>query len=202
MAQAIAVAVTDKVISLMAMGDMRTLALVAEVMDAAVFVEELEDYNQLIQKTLKTAIMKKTLTISFMLLVGVLSTNAQTYYYKYLYTVSKSTGMKSNESFKGIYVTFTNGKHTVYESKKDGTVKSSSERPHLYQGYLNGMHVYKEQSTPNGYFPVPGWGTYTFSQDYSRMNYNTTIADFLADKVRVYERGQEPEMQNAPSHLY
>lgn len=148
--------------------------------------------------------MKGTFVFLTVFLLGILSTDAQTYYYKYLYTVKKSTGMKVDDERQGMFITFTNGKNTVYQSKKDGTAKD--DMPSVYVGFSNGMHIYKEKVLPAGPFPNPNWRpswhTYSFSRDYSRMNYNSTIADVFKDDVRVYERSSEPEMQDVPDRLY
>lgn len=148
--------------------------------------------------------MKYLRIVFIILLTEVLPMSAQTYYYKYLYTIKKSSGMKINENCLGMYLTFTNGKKTVYESKKDGTAKD--EMPSVLIGNKNGMLIYKEKVLPAGPFPKPdwrpSWHSYTFSEDYSRMNYHTTLTESLKDNVRVYERGSEPEMQGAPEMLY
>ena len=61
--------------------------------------------------------MKKLLMISAMLLVGALSVSAQTYYYKYLYTVDKQSGVKKNpgNGSSGKYFTFSNNKANIFQ---------------------------------------------------------------------------------------
>ena len=68
--------------------------------------------------------MKKQLMILVMLFLGILPMSSQTYYYKYLYTVDKNSGMKSNYERPGKYLTFTNGRRVLYESDKNGISKS------------------------------------------------------------------------------
>lgn len=135
------------------------------------------------------------------LFMWMLPMSAQTYYYKYLYTVKKSSGMKTNDEINdGIYITFTNGKNVLYESDKNGM--SKSRYPCEYKGYSNSMHVYKETYEQNMFGRLGGWDTYTFSDDFSRMNYNTTISNYLQDDIRVFERSDAPEDQRTPSVLY
>ena len=144
--------------------------------------------------------MKKQLMILVMLFLGVLPMSSQTYYYKYLYTVDKNSGMKSNYERPGKYLTFTNDRRVLYESDKNGI--SKSRYAYRYAGSTNGMYVFKEESEQNMFGQLGGWGTYSFSTDYQRMNFNTTITDGTKNEVHVYELGQEPEIQNAPNVLY
>ena len=143
--------------------------------------------------------MKRNIIIMAILLIGVLSTHSQTYYYKYLYTVKKSTGMKEQVGDYGIYVTFANNKNTVYISRKDGT--SLSQYPYIYQGYKNGMYVYKETGEQTMFGTVGKWGTFTFSQDYTRMNHHVNL-DYKKDNIEVYERRDGPEDHNVPDQMY
>jgi len=164
--------------------------------------------------------MKKLLMISAMLLVGALSVSAQTYYYKYLYTVDKQSGVKKNpgNGSSGKYFTFSNNKANCYESEKDGTLYA----PKYYGGYnpttnsiidriavynytktLNGMHIYQQTKVETGgynFIPKHTWGgtgTYTFSGDFSRLNIGGA-----GNNVEVYERSTPQEEQNTPTQLY
>lgn len=155
--------------------------------------------------------MKKLLMISAMLLVGALSVSAQTYYYSYLYTVDKNTGMKKKKEFmSGMYITFTNNKAHCYKSDKNGTLITPKTYNSTANTWLeqiavynftrsqNGIHFYQqtEVSTSMGNFSlmpqtVGGTGLYTFSNDFSRMNEGSNYSG----NVDVYERTTSPEEQ-------
>lgn len=150
--------------------------------------------------------------VSAMLLVGALSVSAQTYYYKYLYSVDEN-GVKSQKmNPHKKYYTFSNNKGTVYESDKDGNliklgtplhVKASTEtRTFEYIGRENSIFKYKLKD-----YTEFTWGGVTnkvegnqwllFSTDFTRMNHK-----WLSNSVDVYERVTEPEKQGVPTQLY
>lgn len=156
--------------------------------------------------------MKKLLMISVMLLIGALSVSAQTYLYKYLYSVDEN-GVKSQGNPVKWYYTFSNNKGTVYKSDKDGNsfgaygtstfVKSSTQTDtYEYIGKENGILKYKQKDyteiTWGGIVQkVEGSKFLYFSSDFSRMNLK-----WLSNSVDIYERVTEPEKQGAPTHLY
>lgn len=154
--------------------------------------------------------------IMALLLVEVMSVSAQTYYYKYLYTVDKQSGVKKNPgSGWGQYFTFTNNKAHCYKSDKDGNISyvkgwnadanSIMERITVYNFIRtqNGMHIYQQTKVETGgynFIPKNTWGgtgTYTFSSDFSRLNIGGAGND-----VEVYERSTPKEEQSAPTQLY
>ena len=160
--------------------------------------------------------MKKLLMISIMLFIGAVSMSAQTYYYKYLYTVDKESGVKKSKgSGWGEYYTFTNNKNHCYKSDKEGNISyvkgynldanSIMERitVYNYESTQNGMHIYRQTKVETGgYGFIPrnvwgGTGIYTFSNDFSRMNISGSGND-----VKVYERSTPNEEQSTPSQLY
>ena len=157
--------------------------------------------------------MKKFFLISAMLLIGALSVNAQTYLYKYLYSVDEN-GVKSQKmNPHKKYYTFSNNKGTVYKSDKDGnsfgaygtsTFVKSSTQTNTYEfiGKDNGILKYKQKDyteiTWGGIVQkVEGSKFLLFSSDFSRMNHK-----WLSNSVDVYERVTEPEKQGAPTELY
>lgn len=150
--------------------------------------------------------MKKLLfTLSALLLISCVGSFAQTYTYKYLYTVNTETGVKSNEYSSGrtIYVTFTNGKNMCYPSDRNG-VKVKAYNPmqiygtweegrddYYYVSNSNGMVSYKQTLCTYHYdanfkkallSEVVAY--YNFSTDYDRLN---TIWG-QTTSVHVYER--------------
>ena len=157
-------------------------------------------------------IMKKLIMISALLLVGAMSVSAQTYLYKYLYTVDEN-GVKSQDLNPHVhYYTFSNNKGTVYRSDKDGNLRKTGTPLHLknttqtdtyeYIGVDNGILRYKMRDytefTWGGIINnVEGEAFLLFSSDYSRMNHK-----WLSNSVDVYERTTEPEKKNAPTQLY
>lgn len=161
--------------------------------------------------------MKKLLMISALFLVGALSVSAQTYYYKYLFTVDKQTGVKKSpgSGSTGDYFTFTNDKAHCYKSDKNGNISyvkgwnldanSIMERISVYNFVRtqNGMHIYQQtEVVTGGYNFIPkntwgGTGTYTFSSDFSRLNVGGSGND-----VQVYERSSSPDEQQTPTQLY
>lgn len=160
--------------------------------------------------------MKKAVLLFVLCLSFATTVKAQTWWYKYLYTVDKQTGMKKNpgNGSGGMYITFTNEKRHCYQSNKDGTLwkpennlyaSAYDDQVSVYNfvGTQNNMHVYRQTSIRMTYMGnVGGWGTYTFSTDFSRLNYNTTITSSFANEVRVYERSSPEERRIAPDQLY
>lgn len=165
--------------------------------------------------------MKKLLIISAMLLVGALSVNAQTYYYKYLYTVDKN-GIRKKTWSDGyaVYYTFSNNRGIVYRSDKNGNVMRFDDSPYArmsalpvrptyiysYTGSENGIIKYKLQDVQvpgTGYnygkmITLTGDGFINCSTDYSRIN----VSICSECDVEVYERASEPEKKDAPTQLY
>lgn len=160
-------------------------------------------------------IMKKICLIIAMLWVNVMACMSQTYYYKYLYTVNKQTGAKSSpgDGKTGMYITFTNNKSNCYHSDKNGNVYKPNRGPYApatdermeiynYESSNNGILVYRQTKVELGFgMAAGGWGTYSFSSDYNRMNSNLAMYD-LANDIKVYERSTPPEQQTAPQQLY
>ena len=150
--------------------------------------------------------MKKFFLISAMLLIGALSVNAQTYLYKYLYSVDEN-GVKSQKmNPHKKYYTFSNNSDKDGNLIKIGTplhVKASTEtRTFEYIGKENNIFKYKLKD-----YIEYTWGGITnkvegnqwllFSLDFSRMNHK-----WLSTGVEVYERVTEPEKEQSPTQLY
>lgn len=149
--------------------------------------------------------MKKVLMISVMLLVGALSVSAQTYCYKYLYSVN-GDGVKSKNSILSSsysYITFTNNKNACYSSDKDGfSSQSGPGSKAVYTKTDNGVIEYVQERVDCGMGIVAGGNfIYRFSSDFSRMN---SWNRFNSDPKRwdVYERTTEPYNKKAPTQLY
>lgn len=143
-------------------------------------------------------IMKKLLFIYITLLFGVISVEAQTMFYKALFTVEELSGMKMSKKMNDMYITFANGKRPCYISDKNG--KSTSAYACYYKGEENGMYIYQEETQKLGFgFTVGGSITLLFSKDFKRLNYRDSI---VPKYVSVFEYSEEPERQNAPTQLY
>lgn len=142
--------------------------------------------------------MKKLLlTLSALLLISCAGSFAQTYTYKYLFTVNSETGVKSKsygDSYR-VYVTFTKNKSFCYESDQNGVKKSDlisrgeGYNEFHYVSGANGILSYKSTETYYTiYFgkkiPVgqPIITYMNFSTDYERLNW------IVGRFVNVYER--------------
>lgn len=147
--------------------------------------------------------MKKLVLISAILLIGTLSISAQTYYYKYLFSVDVD-GAKYQDKIWGesTYYTFANNKTIVYRSDEKGNTYYSNGTilKFVYQGTNSGKHMYKL---------TPGSGEIMyFNSDYSRMNlYHENNSRYYnpvdwKTSTQVYERTNGPEEQKAPTQFY
>ena len=139
--------------------------------------------------------MKKLLMISTMLLVGVLSVSAQTYYYKYLFSVNTEGVKYMDKMFiQDGYWTFTNNKGAVYKSDKSG-IKGDYSSTFIYKGTKNGKYVYQYR-----------YDYIYFNSDYSRMNYyhgyDPNASGYWKESTQALDRTDGPEEQHAPTQFY
>lgn len=114
--------------------------------------------------------MQAKLIFCCFVLWAVLPCSAQTYKYKAIYRVERSTEVK-NEAHGEIYVTFVKGKQSCYRSDKKG-IASDGGHSYSYQGRLNGNITYKCDKKTYGGGEVIRIDTeyFSFTDDYSRMN--------------------------------
>lgn len=132
--------------------------------------------------------------ISVMLLVGALSVNAQTYYYKYLYSVD-GNGAKYKDKFfgKNVYMTIPN-QNKVYWSDKDGIKQGSFT--YTFIGEEKGIRKYSRYSSSDK-------DVIYFNSDYSRMNWYENYPEYgTPEQTKVFERTDGPEEQKAPTQFY
>lgn len=163
--------------------------------------------------------MKKLLLVLSFLLVGsCVAAFAQTYTYKYLYTVNTETGVKTNEYSSGrtIYVTFTNGKNMCYQSDKNGVKIKAYNPMQIYGTWEEGRDEYHYASSSSGMLSYKQLlrtyhydanfkkallsetiAYYNFSTDYNRLN--TIWGKDLS--VHVYER-VDNKQPNTPTTLF
>ncbi len=151
------------------------------------------------------------------LLLGFLSStgcmNAQTYEYKYLYSV-RANGEKFNAqghlflwTGKG-YFTFTDNFNKLYESDEQGKIDGVEMGVirATYQKTESGVLTYRRYCYPytfdaygNGYYDYnnPSWLSeyFYFSPDYSRFNY---FADDGNNITQVFEK----HVKQTPKQLY
>ncbi len=139
----------------------------------------------------------------------------QTYYYKYVYSVDKNTGVKSRaEAFVkegGLYITFTNGNNYCYRSDKDGFKTQFGGDTYKYIGSDNGRLTYyfSLRDTGNPFMKNYPKCYYYFSSNYSRLNIWSDCSDMNlgtnsnVSMILVYERASAPEQRsNAPDQLW
>jgi len=148
--------------------------------------------------------MKKLLVVIG--LVSVLALDAfaqagQTYYYRYVESVDKSTGVRSKGLARGMYITFT--KNSCYESDEQGRQARYPDGNlvfiYHYQGEKNNLYVYGYEV---GMYQFKASGTYTFSKDYKRLNenyYHFALPNAQND-VNIYERADPPS--KGPGEFY
>ncbi len=128
-----------------------------------------------------------------------LSASAQTYCYKYAYSVDPDTGAKerpSGEAYR--YYTF-NGNY-CYETDRDGYKKNNIVLQ--YKGSQNNILVYED---PENLAAIIGWKPTRIhvASDFSRLNYISGIVSaYSKNRIQVWERVESPESQKAPVQLY
>jgi hypothetical protein len=127
----------------------------------------------------------------------------QTYYYKYLYHVNRTTGVKEKKwqgDNKGIYMTFTNGMQYCYQSDKDGLSGLNSEA-HIYIGEDENKITYHYSYKNTLFLEYLGNSYYNFSPDYSRLNWWNEDPNF--NYIAVFERAviADPK-DNAPDRMW
>lgn len=139
--------------------------------------------------------MKKLLMISAMLLIGALSVNAQTYYFKYLFSVNNNGVKYMEEMFKQDgYWTFANNKSVVYKSDKNGIINEYSAT-FTYKETRDGKYVFQYRKD-----------LIYFNSDFSRMNYyhepESYDTGMWKRSTQALDRTDGPEEQHAPNQFY
>lgn len=169
-----------------------------------------ERSTESLNKDKKLNTMKKVALLLSICIFGCANIYAQTYTYRYLYTVAKQTEEKSKTfgvNYKK-YVTFTNNKSFCYFSDQNG-IKSSDMisrgegyNEYHYQSGTNGICSYKSTETfYTIYFgkkvPIgePSVCYMNFSTDYERLNH------IIGEWVHVFERSDNKQTE-APSQLW
>lgn len=153
--------------------------------------------------------MKKLLILLSILMLCSVGASAQTYTYKYLFSVEKDTGVKKKHFKEGHkrYITFTNGKSFCYNSDQNGVKKAQTSFGFLpieganeyhYDSNNNGIRLYKCITRS---YTISAYGNkqivtetvyyYNFSSDYERLNEQSPDWDL----VHVFERidNKQPE---------
>jgi len=134
--------------------------------------------------------MKKIIMLIGLMLFfvsGLFAQAGETYYYKYVETVDKETGVRKKNNNDGIYYTFT--KNACYQSDEKGIAKDNyAYYIFYYRGEKNNLYVF---SSSNGLFYI------YFSKDYKRLNEDYTYF------VCVYEKADPPKKgRDTPDSLY
>ncbi|MBR2249646.1 MAG: hypothetical protein IJ844_03940 [Prevotella sp.] len=150
--------------------------------------------------------MKKFLfSLALMLAVGMMTTNAQTYCYKFMHNVT-SDGVKK----KGVlnpgtlfYFTFNNNKSMCFLTDKNGIYNGGyGQNSYRYIGKRNGMFIFKEQNT-NMF--AQGQDILYFSDDFERMNWKCKFDNFGSTNdpgTRVLKYVEDPDYDEIPNELY
>lgn len=144
------------------------------------------------------------LTLALVLTIGISTTNAQTYCYKYLYNVTnddvRKKGIASGSIF---YFTFNNNKSMCYMTDKNGVYSLSyGIGTYKYIGKRNGMFIFKEQST--NMFHQEQNMLY-FSEDFMRLNWKCNIDKYGSNGnpgLRVLKYIEDPDYDEIPNELY
>ena len=134
--------------------------------------------------------------LMLVLVSGVFAQAGQTYYYRYVETVDKSTGVRSRDPERtNLYITFT--RNSCYNSNEKGVINPNAAIC-AYQGEKNNLYVYLYKNTDS--FTLYNW--YTFSKDYKRLNFNYYVSfrPESENEIHVYERVDQPS--GAPGTLY
>lgn len=138
--------------------------------------------------------MKKLLMILALLLVEVMSVSAQTYYYKYLYSVD-GNGAKYKDKFfgKDCYITIPNS-NKVYWSDENGIKQGTFT--YSFVGEDKGIRKYRRYSQSDE-------DVIYFNSDFSRMNWYENYPEYgIQEQTKVFERTNGPEDQKAPTQFY
>jgi hypothetical protein len=166
--------------------------------------------------------MKKILMLTGLLLAvvsgvfGQANVAGKTYYYKYVNTVEDGTGVRTKDSTKDMYITFTS--NSCYESDKEGNksgkvysykTKENSAIQYLFHdkkvskktGYTQGEMYVPGYSTMFGYSPgysIPMPQPYEYEEtDYDVYYYLTFSEDFKTlNRQEYYEKHSYSSQKN------
>lgn len=139
--------------------------------------------------------MRNLLMILVMLLAGAVSVSAQTYYYKYLFSVNKDGAKFKDQFLVGKYITFVQNKACCYDSDANGNVPSYSDPS------VPGV-IHKYEGTQNGKFVYEGFFTYYFNSDYSRVNIYYPGRFGVPAHTKVFEKDNESEEEKESTPFY
>lgn len=159
--------------------------------------------------------MKKVMILLVLLTMLSVESFAQTYYYKYLFSVTTNgvkTKLNNDVLQKGIYLTFAKNKTILAPfTKSDGT--SSNSVYSKYIGKSNGIITYSGLMADTYYdmgaaymmnanikqdsFQDDKIINFHFKSDYSRLN-----IEMQSGLVHVLEKQSSPSEQQAPSQFY
>lgn len=151
--------------------------------------------------------MKKLIIMLITLFVGVLQVSAQTYCYKYLYSVDENGRKYVDGPRDYSFVTFKDSKRCCYMSNIDGSHVYGDDISE-YKGSSNGILTY-ECTLKFKWFDFHGNPTeqelgeehFYFSSDYSRMNYTRRVQT-MKYNLAVYEKVEMPEGRQEGKKLY
>ncbi len=168
--------------------------------------------------------MKKFFIFAMFIIAYSINVSAQTYCYKYLYTIDKETGVKSKDLMEHrVFYTFNNGKNNCYKSDEKGIkVKFEDPRPRIPGHWTTGWNEYKKISVNSGIITYQAtifrhWYEFLgpekteeesryyllFSADYTRLNsYFVSAYHGESNKVKVYEKVAMPGQEAPPSQMW
>ncbi len=156
--------------------------------------------------------MKKFFIFAMFIIAYSINVGAQTYCYKYLYTVDKETGVRGKDYISEVFITFAHNKNTCYQSDEDGIKKVRSHGFNYYNPCVTtGENEYTQTSIYNGIITYtsaivircgmvtsePRYEYILFSDDYQRLNEDRGFG-----KIYVYERIEMPGQEAPPSQMW
>lgn len=160
---------------------------------------------------------KRYLLVIGLLMALAIPASAQTYYYKYLYTVNSAGQKFIDENYQSMfnsgkspkYITFSSSKSSVALTDANGI---GSNVYYQYMGQENGIREYRlDTQIRSSILQLPdNWGTaymqsYSmgggtirmfFNSDYSRVNIQSDSG------IHVLQRASKPEANSMPNQLY
>ncbi|WP_291554330.1 hypothetical protein [Bacteroides sp.] len=151
--------------------------------------------------------MKHTYLLVIALLLSVIvlqEVNAQTYSYKYLYSVNDD-GVKVMVLGKDtkFFFTFSNNKRKCFLTDKNGVYSGGyGQNSYEYIGTKNDMLIYKE-CNQNMFHDTQDM--LYFSSNYSRLNWKSGYDEYSpnnSNTIRVLQFMKDPDEEETPSQLY
>lgn len=133
-------------------------------------------------------------------------TTAQTYCYKYIYSIKDDVKIPGLGSKGRIYYfTFTENKERCFSTDKNGVYSGAyGQDSYQFVGKKNGILIYKECNY--NMFKI-GLNILYFSSDFKRLNWRDPFDDFSPNPndhgcLRVLEYVSDPNTTDVPSQLY